>query len=399
MNETQDADVSAIPDLLASPKFWLVCLLALHILVLLHAAQWYSYAVFAGNSPRPFLYLRWSMELWYSRAAIAPLALWLARRRPFDLQHWLRSLAVYAASSLVLAVLGSVLQSAVVNVLEVQRQSFRARNYFDGRPPRLTPLNSFEKAVVEGWPHLVYNMFTCWMLMGLVQGMYYYRHARQRELQASRLQTQLARMRLEALRMQLNPHFLFNTLHAISTLIYEEPHAAEEMLLRLSHLLRSLLDDESEPEISLRRELNLLECQLGIEQVRFGDRLTTRIEVEAGLLDCAVPQLILQPLVENAIRHGIGRRLGTDAVEIIASSADSLLLLEVRNRSSQLETSPEESLQRGIGLTNTRLRLKALYSDRSSLSLRNLSPCGVAVSITFPLRKLARLESVSEMIV
>jgi two-component system, LytTR family, sensor kinase len=381
-------ETDATGDLLSSPHFWIVCFVALHLLILTHAGQWYAYNVLAGNRIRPFLYLRWAAEVWYSRAALAPLALWFARRYPFSMKRWALSLTSYAIASIGIALLGSAVQSAVVRGLETQRQSFRVLNYFDGRAPSLTPLTPMEKRVVEGWPHFVYNMFTCWMVMGLVQGIYFYRDAEKRKLHASRLQTQLARVRLEALRMQLNPHFLFNTLHAISTLIHDEPDTAEEMLLRLGELLRLLLQEEQEVEVPLSKELSLMECQLGIEAVRFRDRLTTSIRVEAGLLDCAVPQLILQPLVENAIRHGIGRRVGSDSIKVVASSRAGQLWLEVSNSSSQLDASEEESFKRGIGLSNTRMRLHEMYREDQSISLKNLSPSGVCVSISLPLRKL-----------
>jgi len=388
MTDQELDDTEGSAGLLTSPRFWFICIIALHLLVLMHAAQWYAYNVFAGNRPHPFLYLRWATELWYSRAALAPLALWFAYRYPFSMKRWMLSLTRYVLASIGIALLGSVVQSQVVRSMEVQRQSFRVLNYFDGRAPILTPLTPLEKRVVEGWPHFVYNMFTCWMMMGLIQGIYFYRDAEKRKLHASRLQTQLARVRLEALRMQLNPHFLFNTLHAISTLIHEEPDTAEEMLLRLAELLRLLLREEQEVEVSLGKELSLLECQLGIEAVRFRDRLTTSIRVDPSLLDYAVPQLILQPLVENAIRHGIGSRVGSDSIEVFASRSAGHLLLQVSNSSSRLDASEEEYFQRGIGLRNTRMRLNEMYHDDQSISLRNLSPSGVCVSISIPLRKL-----------
>lgn len=375
---------------LNNARFWIVCVIALHLLILTHALQWYLYNVFAGNRPLPFLYLKWAAELWYSRAALAPLALWFAQKHPFAIKRWMRSLTAYALVSIGIALLGSAIQANVVKALEKQRQSFRVMNYFDGHAPRLTtPLTPIETLVVEGWPHFVYNMFTCWMMMGLVQGINVFRDAEKRKAHAAQLQAQLARVRLEALRMQLNPHFLFNTLHAISTLIHDEPETAEEMLLRLADLLRLLLREERDVEVPLRKELSLLECQLGIEAIRFRDRLTTSIQVDPSLLDCAVPQLILQPLVENAIRHGIGKRFGSDAVEVHARSSSGHLFLEVRNSSSSLDGTEEESFKRGIGLSNTKMRLEEMYLEQHSISLKNLSPSGVSVCISFPLRRLS----------
>jgi LytS/YehU family sensor histidine kinase len=192
--------------------------------------------------------------------------------------------------------------------------------------------------------------------------------------------------------MQLNPHFLFNTLHSISTLIEDEPKVAEEMIFRLSHLLRSILD-EDKPEISLRQELCFLEDHLAIEKVRFGDRLKTTFLIEDVLLDCAVPQLILQPLVENVIQHGIGRYAGNDSIEITASQQMDLLHIEVKNYNSRLEHAAQPSARAGgIGLSNTRMRLKTLYKERCSLDLHRLSPSGFAVRLSVPLRKMSAAE-------
>lgn len=369
--------------LLQRPGFWLPFLLGLHILILAHAAQWYVYAVFAGRAPHIWLYLRWAMSLWYTRAALVPPVVWIALRFRFRINHWARYFAIYVAASCCLAILASALQARVVMRLET------GRYFYPNEEPALSTLHltKIQALVVKGWPHLVYNMFTCWMLIGLVQGMCYYDDAHRRKMQALKLETQLATVKLKALRMQLNPHFLFNTLHAISTLIEEEPRVAEEMVLRLSNLLRSILDEEN-PEISLRQELCFLEDHIAIEKVRFGDRLTTNISVSESLLDCAVPHLILQPLVENVIQHGIGRHRGDDRIDIHASQESDLLCIELQNRNSRLEYSASASARVGIGLSNTEMRLQTLYRDRCSLHLDRLSPSGVSVKITLPFRKL-----------
>lgn len=369
-------------------EFWLPFLLAFHILILLHAAQWYLYAIFAGDASHPLRYLRWSMELWYTRAALAPLTIYIALRYRFDLSRWLRYLIFYSVTTLLIAALASALQVAAVGRLGTERFFLTKIILADEHTISYGHLTHFERAIVKGWPHLTYNMFTCWMLIGLVQGIYYYRDAREKELQSSQLQAQLATMQLDMLRMQLRPHFLFNTLHAISTLIDEDPAVASEMLLRLSDLLRGILNDQHMQEISLREELKFVESHLAIEQVRFGDRLSKKISVEHNLLDCAVPQFILQPLVENAILHGIGRHAGTDVIEITASQQSGLLYLQVTNSNSHLEQAPSECLRSGIGLSNTKLRLETLYKNEAQILLRNRLPSGVDVSISLPKRIL-----------
>lgn len=369
--------------LLQQRGFWVPCILGLHVLILAHAAQWYMYAVFASRTPHMLTYIRWAMSLWYTRAALVPPIVWVALRFRFQINRWRRYFTIYVISSLLLAILASALQAHVVVRLETGRYFYP--NEQDSLDTiRLTKLQSM---VVRGWPHLLYNMFTCWMLIGLVQGMGCYEDAHRRKLQSLQLETQLATVKLKALRMQLNPHFLFNTLHAISTLIDEEPRMAEEMILRLSNLLRSILDEEN-PEIPLRKELCFLEDHLAVEKVRFGDRLRTNINISDALLDCAVPHLILQPLVENVIQHGISRHRGDDMIEITASQTSDLLCIELQNRNSRLEYSADVSARVGIGLSNTEMRLHTLYHDRCSLQLAHLSPSGVSVRITLPFRTI-----------
>ena len=367
-----------------SAALWLPVVIALHILILLHAAQWYAYAAFAGDFSHPLRYLKWSIELWYTRAALAPLVVYFALRHRFDPKRWLRCLVIYTVITLALATVASAVQVEAVTRLHTSKY-FVAGTEGSPSPVVASGLESF---AIKGWTHLIYNMFACWMLLGLVQGISYYRDAQRRELESSRLQTQLATMQLEILRMQLNPHFLFNTLHAISTLIKDEPQVAEDMILQLSDLLRSILDCNHLQEIPLRRELHFIESYLAIEQARFGDRLTTSIDVPEELLHCPVPQLILQPLIENAIHHGIGENAGTDLIEIRAEEKEGTLQLEVRNVNGVLRRAPDVCLRSGIGLSNTILRLEALYPNRARLQVEKAIPSGVAATILIPMNSL-----------
>jgi len=300
---------------------------------------------------------------------------------------------LYMVSSFVLAIMASTLQSVAVTRIGTSRFFYPSEMSSETTAPGAVHLTKFQSLIVKGWPHLIYNMFTCWMLIGVVQGAAYYDEARRRQVQGLKLETELAQESLRVLRMQLNPHFLFNTLHSISTLIEEEPKAAEEMILRLSHLLRSILDEDKQ-EVSLRQELGILEDHLAIEKVRFGERLKTTVVIEDRLLDCAVPQLILQPLVENVIQHGIGRHAGNDSIEITASEKMDLLQIEVKNYNSGVKTGSAAPGSRvgGIGLANTRMRLKTLYKERCSVELQRMSPAGFAVRLSVPLRRMAAAE-------
>jgi len=218
-----------------------------------------------------------------------------------------------------------------------------------------------------------------------------------REIEASQMATELAQSRLRALKSQLQPHFLFNTLHAIATLLDEDTLSAEDMLLRLSELLRAFLEDYDGQEVSLRRELVLLDLYLGIQRIRFKDRLTTRIYVVPDTLDCAVPSLILQPIVENAIAHGISKRVGVDCIEIESRREGDTLCIDVRNHNSKLEAGPASGSGHGIGLSNTELRLRELYGEVAKVSLGMIWPEGVICRLRLPFREIDGLDDAPEV--
>jgi len=196
----------------------------------------------------------------------------------------------------------------------------------------------------------------------------------------------LAQAQLNALRMQLHPHFLFNTLNSISVLMSEDVATARRMLSRLSDLLRTSLDNDGRHEVSLREELEFLKAYLEIEETRFQDRLTVRMQIEPDLLDARVPNLILQPLVENAIRHGIATRAQSGVIEINAARDNGMMRLTVRDDGPGLGTNSPSSLISGIGLSNTRERLKQLYGANHRFEMMNASGGGLEVVIAIPFR-------------
>jgi LytS/YehU family sensor histidine kinase len=219
--------------------------------------------------------------------------------------------------------------------------------------------------------------------VGIEHALAYMAQARERETQATRLTAQLAEARLGALRMQLNPHFLFNSLNAITVLVRDQnTAAASRMLELLSDVLRLALRADGSHETPLSTELDFLERYLAIEQVRFSDRLRPRIQVDAAIRRAAVPQLILQPLVENALRHGIARRADAGLLEVTARRDGDTLVLTVRDDGPGLEPAGQPAA--GVGLANTRARLAALYGDRATLEIANAAGGGVLVTIRLP---------------
>jgi two-component system LytT family sensor kinase len=216
----------------------------------------------------------------------------------------------------------------------------------------------------------------------------YYSKYRERELSAAELEKQLAEARLQALQMQLNPHFLFNSLHSISALMHQDVEGADGMIARLSDLLRAALESSDTQEVTLREELDLLKRYLAIEQIRFGDRLNVNIAAPPELLDAEVPNLILQPLVENAIRHGVEPRATPGRIELRAQRSNNALVLEVSDNGPGLPSS--QPMDEGVGLSNTRTRLRTLYGEAHSFELRQSPEGGLLVRLTIPFRTASK---------
>jgi two-component system LytT family sensor kinase len=212
----------------------------------------------------------------------------------------------------------------------------------------------------------------------------YYRAYHSRELRSSQLETMVVRAQLDALRNQLQPHFLFNTLHAISALMARDVQAARRMMARFSDVLRLALDEPEQHEVALTQELRFLDQYLDLQRMRFGDRLDVELDIAPSTLDCHVPRLILQPLVENALTHGIGSRAGAAHLRVAAESIDGTLRLHVEDDGPGLSSGRGELLSEGVGLRNTRARLMHLYGDSASLELTDVESGGLCVTITIP---------------
>jgi two-component system, LytTR family, sensor kinase len=344
---------------------WAMIFTAWTLIVLTFSVQAYVFAVSRGR-PGSFWheFLVASSE-WYVWAALTPLVLWLCRRFRITSQNWVAAVALHLAAGIVISFLQLAVQVKLNFVVNPgYKMTYWRVLYF---------FATFK---------LHMNLLTYWVIVALNHGIYYYAQSRSRELAWARMETELANAQLQALNMQLHPHFLFNTLHSISTLISDDPHVAREMVLKLSDLLRATLSKIETAEVPLRQELELLDCYLSIEQTRFKDRLTIEKEIDPHALPCEVPTMILQPLVENAVRHGIGKHKQADSISIIARRENGRLRLEVRNRVGRMENGGETA--RGIGLSNTRARLEQLYNHSHSFEITSGEGGGVAVRISFP---------------
>jgi LytS/YehU family sensor histidine kinase len=340
---------------------------ALVLAVIAAASQWYIYDAIHQHAERFTYYL---VTCAYLCGVLTPLVLWLGRRWHIDSRTWKRSLPIHIAASLLLTGFGVFIEATIGWRPHASDWPFSAalRHYFT--------------------QHTQISLITYWALLGAFHIYRMYDQARLRELHAAQLEAQLAEAQLTALRTQLQPHFLFNTLQAATTLIYDDPQGAEEILLSLSELLRISLQALEHQEIPLRSEIEFLKHYAAIQQRRFGDRLRFDFEIDEQSELCAVPSLLLQPLVENAIRHGIGVRKQPDLVSVRTFINQNQLSIEIRNRASALDELPDRLLSRGVGLANTMARLERLYGLNQSFTIRNLEPQGVAVSLQIPVRLL-----------
>ncbi len=236
------------------------------------------------------------------------------------------------------------------------------------------------------------------ILAGGVARDYFLRYRSRREqsivlqAQAAQLQAQLADARLAALRTQLNPHFLFNTLHAVSALVERDPRGVRRMIARLSELLRTTLEGAEEQEVPLSQELQFTHRYLEIMQIRFQGRLAIESDIEPDALDALVPNLILQPLVENAIKHGVSKIDEAGRIEIRARREGDRLVLTVRDNGPPV-TDTELRAGEGVGLRNTRERLSELYGAAQSLSLHSAGDEGVIAEVTIPFHKRSDLRT------
>ncbi|MDB6064184.1 MAG: signal transduction histidine kinase, LytS [Pedosphaera sp.] len=241
------------------------------------------------------------------------------------------------------------------------------------RAPRPRPLSALSDLLAYG------------VLLGMTHAVHFQRRYRERERRALFLESSLARARLHALQAQLHPHFLFNTLNGIATLLRRDPIVAEEMLTSLSDLLRLALSQSDKQQIPLREEMQLLDRYLEIQQMRFGDRLRCEQDIDPALLDNPVPALLLQPLVENAIKHGLEPSSQPGLVRIVAVVKGDRLVLSVEDNGVGLGKGRQTRATSGVGLSNLRARLEALYGERYHVALCELPEGGVAARIEIPL--------------
>jgi signal transduction histidine kinase len=331
---------------------------------------WQSTRLF-GKWPTPFnTVAALNVSWWYLWALMAPTVVWLSQHFRVERGGLLRALAVHVPAVITCSLAHITAMEGVHWWLE----------HAAGRPYAW-----WSQLQRSAFLYLDWEMMTYLALVGLSHAIAYYRESRARALRSAQLETKLVEAQLKTLQQQLHPHFLFNTLHAISSLMHKNVEEAERVLMQLSDLLRITLEHLGQQEVALEAELAALTKYLDIERTRFADRLVVRFDVQSETLETRVPSLLLQPLVENAIKHGVARKSGPGHIDISARREGDKLRLEVRDDGVGLSEDAFSALQKGIGVSTTRARLQHLFGADFRFEFHRLAK-GLAIVIALPWR-------------
>ncbi len=277
--------------------------------------------------------------------------------------------------------------SIIISLLQLAVYTFVREWVMGDSPMSFLPSKAFDLLVAE----FHFNILLYWILIGLYQAyIYYYRfrqhekRSAQLEIEAAHLETSLAQSHLQVLKMQLQPHFLFNTLNTISGLVHEDARAADRMIARLSSLLRTSLDKIGVQEVPLKEEIDFLKKYLDIEQIRYGDRLNVQFSTPAETLDALVPYMVLQPLVENSVRYAVAPRLEGGRISIEAERIGESLYLKVCDNGQNIKDGEKPNIYERVGLSNTRARLNQLYGNDQQFHYEISATGEMAVALKIP---------------
>jgi signal transduction histidine kinase len=309
------------------------------------------------------------LTLWYGWALLALLIFPFCRRFPVEARNWPLRLLLHAGAAVAFALVKLAMDYPVI------------KTFYCPQPHLLTFPRFYRMALTS---HFQPYLLVYFSLAGVSHAVAYSRRYREREGRATQLESQLAGTHLQLLKMQLRPHFLLNSLNAVAAMIPADAEAAERMLARLGDLLRQVLDHDGVQEVPLEEEFDFLRAYLELEQIRFGPRLQIRLDVAPEAREGWIPYLLLQPLVENAIRHGLATKRGGH-LSVRARRVESTLQLQVEDDGPGLATLPV--VHEGVGLSNTRDRLRRLYGDRHRIELSNRLEGGVRVLVEIPFRE------------
>ena len=360
---------------LSQASVWAIVIGVWAMLGVIYAGPIYFEVEAEGMGHSAWRIFAWGILTYLAWAPLTPIIIWLARRFSLVGETWRRSLAVHLPAFLLI----SAVHSAIATVINITIQPFDNMGE--------SPTDFWTRFLSRLKGTFVSDLLIYGGIIGICYALDYYRKYREREFLATRLEAQLAQAQLESLRMQLHPHFLFNTLNGIVSLVRDNKNqAAVGMLVGLSDLLRHTLDHSSKQEVELREEMNFIKLYLSIQQMRFSDRLRIQYDIHPGTTRALVPNLILQPLTENALRHGIARSADSGVVGINSELENGHLRLTVYDNGAGLPDDWQIKGSAGIGLANTAARLQQLYDNDHEFDIRNRDGGGVEVVIVIPFR-------------
>jgi signal transduction histidine kinase len=348
------------------------------IVAVLYSLERYFYRRLLGQEVSLGQLVPAELVFTYLWALLTPLVMWMGRRFPVwgshhgndrrtTLRNWIFQLV------------------AVVSFVMLHVALFTAASLLLSDATTAIPLSRLFTGYLASWFTL--DSIVYCTLLAVYHALVYYRVSQDRALRASQLEARLAQAQLQVLRMQLQPHFLFNTLHTISALMHKDVKRADSMIAALSDLLRMSLRSVGVQEVELREEIDFLQRYLEIMSLRFGDRLTVTLDIDTEVLDARVPTLVLQPLVENSLRHGFGDGMRTGHVRVNVAPDGDMLRCEVIDNGRGI---PQSGSREGVGISNTRARLRHLYGERFSLELMANPGGGARVSLAIPYHPLER---------
>jgi two-component system, LytTR family, sensor kinase len=350
---------------------WRVAALVWFVPALFSAMVSYAFTRMTGSPVAFWNVLVVNIPIWYFWAFATPVIFRLGRFARIGWPVSPRTVLIHLLASLVAALTDVVCGMSIASLLGV------------------TPIGDhvLQRYVINAMSWLLTGVLTYWAVLGAGYALEFDRKYRRQRLRSSELAAQLARAQLSVLRNQLHPHFLFNTLNtAVSLVRVDRADTAVTVLNDLGDILRRLLHHAPDQEITLREELSFLSAYVAIEKIRFADRLTVRMDVPDDVMSALVPNLLLQPIVENAIRYGIGHGTATGHVAVSARRRASQLVLQVRDNGPGLPDEWHASGSSGVGLTNTQERLQQMYGPLHEFVLGNSATGGADVTITIPLQ-------------
>jgi len=362
---------------------WLAIFACWTFVALIFAFTYY----FQGHLSRksiPFAqFLSWQIASCYGWFAITPIILWVTKRFLPEGKEFYRNLVILIICAFLVIAVQLGINAYILPLL--------------GFPTNRTFANYFEAYKFMAMSIFPLSAMLYLMTTGAIFISIYYQKYRERELINSQLEGSLTKARLQVLQMQLRPHFLFNTHNAISQLIHKDPDAAERVLNNLSDLLRKSLEKFEESEIPLQRELEFVEKYLEIEKIRFGERLSVDMKIDPETNDALVPNMLLQPLIENSIKHGISPLINGGKIEIVARREDGFLVLKVADNGVGIAEHESNKLSTGIGLVNTKSRLLHLYKGKHKFEIYSEDQKGFLVRINIPFKKAKETVSNNEV--